>query len=227
MNEQVIDDLFNQAVSKGYKKSREEFVNLLHTNDAVLNDMYSYVQSKGYQKGIEDFSGLVGKKKGGTASISEVGSLDLPSGEKDTALERTFGKNTVTNWLGDIYRAYEGGAAKVDVVDPTMNIFGKKAAEIDEDSLKEFVEYTNKLKNVPVTDELKEYYKSVENAGGGFMNSIIEAIKNPAIIPQLTVDSFSMLIPVTGEGVSTYGLGGAAAGAGTGAVQRRRRVGRP
>jgi hypothetical protein len=217
MNEQVIDDLFNQAVSKGYKKSREEFVNLLHTNDGVLNDMYSYVQSKGYQKGIEDFSGLVGKKKGGTASISEVGSLDLPSGEKDTALERTFGKNVVTNFFGDIYRAYEGGAAKVDVVDPTMNIFGKKAAEIDEDSLKEFVEYTNKLKNVPVTDELKEYYKSVENAGGGFTNSIIEAIKNPAIIPQLTVDSFSMLIPVTGEGVSGYGIGGAAAGAGTGA----------
>lgn len=222
MNEQVIDDLFNQAVSKGYKKSREEFVNLLHTNDAVLNDMYSYVQSKGYQKGIEDFSGLVGKKKGGTASISEVGSLDLPSGEKDTALERTFGKNLVTNWLGDIYRAYEGGAAKVDVVDPTMNIFGKKASEIDENSLKEFVDYTNKLKNVPVTDELKEYYKSVENAGGGFTNSIIEAIKNPAIIPQLTVDSFSMLIPVTGEGVSGYGIGGAAAGgtagAGTGAA---------
>jgi hypothetical protein len=217
MNEQVIDDLFNQAVSKGYKKSREEFVNLLHTNDAVLNDMYSYVQSKGYQKGIEDFSGLVGKKKGGTASISEVGSLDLPSGEKDTLIERTFGKNDFTNALGDIYRAYKGGAAKVDVVDPTMNIFGKKASEIDENSLKEFVEYTNKLKNVPVTDELKEYYKSVENAGGGFTNSIIEAIKNPAIIPQLTVDSFSMLIPVTGEGVSEYGIGGAVAGGGVGA----------
>ena len=222
MNEQVIEDLFNQAVSKGYKKSREEFVNLLHTNDAVLNDMYSYVQSKGYQKGIEDFSGLVGKKKDVTGLSTVDGTLDLPSGEKDTALERTFGKNAVTNFFGDIYRAYEGGAAKVDVVDPTMNIFGKKASEIDEDALKEFVEYTNKLKNVPVTDELKEYYKSVEDAGGGFMNSIIEAIKNPAIIPQLTVDSFSMLIPVTSEGVSTYGLGGAAAGttagAGTGAA---------
>jgi hypothetical protein len=217
MNEQVINDLFNQAVSKGYKKSREEFVNLLHTNDAVLNDMYSYVQSKGYQKGIEDFSGLVGKKKDGTASISEVGSLDLQSGEKDTLIERTFGKNDFTNALGDIYRSYKGGAAKVDVVDPTMNIFGKKASEIDDESLKQFVEYTNKLKDVPVTDELKQYYKSVENAGGGFTNSIIEAIKNPAIIPQLTVDSFSMLIPVTGESVSGYGIGGAAAGAVAGA----------
>ena len=217
MNEQVIDDLFNQAVSKGYKKSREEFVNLLHTNDAVLNDMYSYVQSKGYQKGIEDFSGLVGKKKDVTGLSTVDGTLGLPSGEKDTLVERTFGKNVVTNFLGDIYRAYEGGSAKVESVDPTMNIFGKKASEINDESLKQFVEYTNKVKNTPVTDELREYYKSVENAGGGFTNSIIEAIKNPAIIPQLTVDSFSMLIPVTDEGVSAYGLGGAAAGVGVGA----------
>ncbi len=106
---------------------------------------------------------------------------------------------------------YEGGSAKVESVDPTMNIFGKKASEINDESLKQFVDYTNKVKNTPVTDELREYYKSVENAGGGFTNSIIEAIKNPAIIPQLTVDSFSMLIPVTDEGVSAYGLGGAAA----------------
>ena len=106
MNEQVINDLFNQAVSKGYKKSREEFVNLLHTNDAVLNDMYSYVQSKGYQKGIEDFSGLVGKKKDVTGLSTVDGTLGLPSGERDTAVERAFGKNVVTNFLGDIYRAY-------------------------------------------------------------------------------------------------------------------------
>ena len=100
MNEQVIDDLFNQAVSKGYKKSREEFVSLLQTNDSVLNDMYSYVQSKGYGKGVEDFSVLVGKKKGVTDLSTVDGTSVLPSGEKDTALERAFGKNPVTDFFG-------------------------------------------------------------------------------------------------------------------------------
>ena len=218
MNEQVIDDLFNQAVSKGYKKSREEFVNLLHTNDAVLNDMYSYVQSKGYQKGIEDFNGLVGKKKGVTGSSTVDGTLALPSGEKDTALERTFGKNPVTDFFGDIYRSYEAGSSKVENIDPTMNIFGKKASEIDDESLKAFVESANKLSKTPVTDEMRQYQKDVEQAGGGFLNSIIQAVKNPGIIPQLVVDSFSMMVPITDEGVSSYALAGAAAAGGAGAT---------
>jgi GNAT superfamily N-acetyltransferase len=68
MDEQVIDDLFQRAVSNGYKKSREEFVKLLHSDDEVFSDMYSYVKAQGYKKTPDDFSVLVGKKKGGMAS---------------------------------------------------------------------------------------------------------------------------------------------------------------
>lgn len=217
MNEQVINDLYNRAVSNGYKKSREEFVSLIQTNDAVLNDMYSYVQSKGYGKGVEDFSILVGKKKSDTGLSTASGISALPSGEKDTLVEETFGKNRFTNWLGDIYRSYEAGSSKVESVDPTMNIFGKKASELDDASLQEFVRSYDKLSNAPVTDEMRQYQKEVQEAGGGFTNSIIKAVTNPAIIPQLVVDSFSMLIPITDEGISAYGLGGAAAGGGVGA----------
>lgn len=217
MNEQVINDLYNRAVSNGYKKSREEFVSLIQTNDAVLNDMYSYVQSKGYGKGVEDFSILVGKKKSDTGLSTASGISALSSGEKDTLVEETFGKNRFTNWLGDIYRSYEAGSSKVESVDPTMNIFGKKASELDDASLQEFVRSYDKLANAPITDEMRQYQKEVQEAGGGFTNSIIKAVTNPAIIPQLLVDTFSMMIPVTDEGVSAYGIGGAAAGGGVGA----------
>ena len=63
MDEQVIDDLYSRAVSKGYAKSKGEFVQLLHSDNEVFNDMYSYVKEKGYQKTPDDFSSLVGKKK--------------------------------------------------------------------------------------------------------------------------------------------------------------------
>ena len=63
MNEQVLKDLYDRAVSKGYQKSIEEFTALLQDNQDVLADNYSYVQEKGYQKSIEDFSVLVGVKK--------------------------------------------------------------------------------------------------------------------------------------------------------------------
>ena len=222
MNEQVISDLYNRAVSNGYKKSREEFVSLIQTNDAVLNDMYSYVQSKGYGKGVEDFSVLVGKKKDDTGLSTVDGTSALPSGEKDTLIERSFGKNAVTDFFGDIYRSYEAGSSKVENVDPTMNIFGKKASELDDASLEEFVKSYGKLANTPITDEMRQYQKDVEEAGGGFVNSLIQAVKNPGIIPQLVVDSFSMMVPFTDEGISEYGLAGAGAGAlalgGTGAA---------
>jgi GNAT superfamily N-acetyltransferase len=61
MDEQVVNDLFERAVSNGYSKSREEFITLLHNDNEVFNDMYSYVKSKGYQKSEQDFSSLIGK----------------------------------------------------------------------------------------------------------------------------------------------------------------------
>jgi len=70
MDEQVIDDLYNRAVSQGYKKSKQEFIALLHADNEVFSDMYSYVKAQGYQKSPDDFSVLVGKKKGGTVSAS-------------------------------------------------------------------------------------------------------------------------------------------------------------
>jgi hypothetical protein len=90
MDEQVIDDLYARATSKGYKKSRQEFISLLHSDDDVMNDMYSYVQSKGYRKDISDFKRLVGataqapvaapvKKKDITELPSEDGSLVSPT----------------------------------------------------------------------------------------------------------------------------------------------------
>lgn len=62
MDEQVIDDLYNRAVSKGYKKSKDDFIQLLRSDNEVFNDMYSYVKENGYQKTTDDFSVLVGKQ---------------------------------------------------------------------------------------------------------------------------------------------------------------------
>jgi len=71
MDEQVIQDLYNRAVSLGYKKSREEFVSLLQSDSSVQNDNYSYVQSKGYQKSMNDFLGLVGGGSGEGLGVFE------------------------------------------------------------------------------------------------------------------------------------------------------------
>ena len=84
MDEQVIDDLYARAKSKGYKKGRLDFIQLIQSDEDVFNDMYQYVQSKGYKKDSQDFSSLIGKteapavKKKDTASASVAGSLVSP-----------------------------------------------------------------------------------------------------------------------------------------------------
>ena len=89
MNEQVIQDLYDRAVSLGYKKSKEEFINLLHSDASVQADSFNYVKSKGYKKSMDEFLGLTGapvatqmtvekKSPDGTTMVSE--SEDSSSG---------------------------------------------------------------------------------------------------------------------------------------------------
>lgn len=96
MNEEVINDLYNNAVSKGYKKSREEFVSLLQSNDAVMNDMYSYVQSKGYKKGINDFKGLIGANVESPMATKPV--AEEPKKKEDTVSQFVAGGSELTKF---------------------------------------------------------------------------------------------------------------------------------
>lgn len=91
MDEEVINDLYSRAKSKGYSKSREDFVKLLHNDSEVINDSYSYVKSKGYGKDINSFYNLIGKvetepstqkKKFVSDSSLEDGSSELPKSTK-------------------------------------------------------------------------------------------------------------------------------------------------
>ena len=44
-----------------------------------------------------------------------------PTAEKDTAIERAFGKNEVTDFFGDLYRAWKTGAGQAATVDDAVS----------------------------------------------------------------------------------------------------------
>ena len=79
MDEKVLQDLFNRAVSKGYNKSIKEFTLLLNEDNDVLNDNYNYVKEQGYQKSIEDFKVLTGAVEGVKAIEPIVKKKDEPA----------------------------------------------------------------------------------------------------------------------------------------------------
>ena len=63
MDQEVLQDLFDRAVSQGYTKTIEDFAALISTDQEVLEDNFNYVTNNGYSKSIDDFGMLVGVKK--------------------------------------------------------------------------------------------------------------------------------------------------------------------
>ena len=93
MNEQAIIDSYNLFVQNGYKKSLQEYKQLLSSNPEALNDSYGLFQQNGYKKSLDEYKNLMGvspiktsgqepemssvfqKKNVITESPSEAGSL--------------------------------------------------------------------------------------------------------------------------------------------------------
>ena len=60
MNEQAIIDSYNLAVQNGYKKSVDDFKELLSSNQNALNDVYNLALQNGYRKSIDEYKVLMG-----------------------------------------------------------------------------------------------------------------------------------------------------------------------
>ncbi len=140
------------------------------------------------------------------------------SGEKDTAIERIFGKNEVTDFFGDIARAWTQGAEQAKTVDPSLDIFYEGNEATDEEVLK-FVEANQNLaKKDMESDEMKAFNKIYEEEGGGWWGFIKGAAMNPSTLSSMLVSSISSQVNSfrTSEQVAAAGTAGAGVGAGVG-----------
>ncbi len=133
MNEQALQDAYNLFVSQGYKKSIDDFKQLIATNPEALNDSYSLFKSQGYNKSVDDYKNLLGvssvagqpivKKKVTTALPSEVGSVvsSKPTEDKEVGfignLASSLDKAVLKGFIGEPIKALgtflEWGTSKV------------------------------------------------------------------------------------------------------------------
>ena len=92
-----------------------------------------------------------------TELVLETVSSDLPSAEKNTAIERTFGKNQLTDFFGDLYRAGVQGALQAEAVDPSLDLF-RQGEQSSDESINKFIETNQKIaaKNME-SDEMKSF----------------------------------------------------------------------
>ena len=250
MNEELLNNIWNYLTSQGQVQvSFEEWKNNVSDNQEIQINIHKYLTDKGeitntfdkwldntgLKKKVEEEEPTVPPEKIITESDSETGSSDLPEyesvlpsviaeTEKDTAIERSFlGKNFVTDFFGDIYRAAEQGVKQGAAVDDALKIFGK-GTNVTPENVQAFIEAQNALADTPESDEMRKFNADFDEAGGGVFGFIKALLQNRGqIIPQLFVSSVTaMMNPASlaaAGGTIVAGTGaGAAAGAPVGGV---------
>jgi len=140
-----------------------------------------------------------------------------PTGEKDTAIERQFGKNFVTDFFGDIYRARAQGLAQGATVDDALKVFAK-GEDISDEDLQDYINSINEMESYGSSDEMKEFQKIYEEGGKGVLGFVKGIYSNPSVITQLFTSSVAAMInPAVASGAGAGALAGAATGAALGA----------
>ena len=251
MNEEALNDAYGLFQQTGYNGSINDFNTLISTNNEALNDAHKLFVETGYSGSVEDFSSLVLGKPEGAQDVAapvapereykyteqlkplfEESSQDSDEvlrkakeyeEQNETWLESTFGKNTVTDFFGDIYRAAVSGYERGDVADESLDLLTGIYGDAD---IEEFVEVSNKANAIGQSEEMAKFNKEVDEEG---LWAFIK--KNPldviAIAPEIMVQSVAQLVgseTSVATGLGTVGgfttagaVGGAAAG-GVGAV---------
>lgn len=211
MNEEALQYSYDLFVKDGYNGTIEDYSQLLISNPEAVDYSYNLFNADGYTGDLNQFSELIGlKKKEEPDMVSEsaIGFSELPTGEKDTLLERTFGKNHVTDFFGDIYRAGVQGLAQGATVDDALKIF-YEGEDVDQEDLEDYISAVQKMESFQPSDEMKEFDEIYQKEGGGIMGFIKGVYKNPTVIPQIFTSSMAAMI---NKGSLAAGATGAATG---------------
>jgi len=239
-------DTFDDYVSEGIllKKESEEVVEdeiQQDTEAEVVGSVYEYdgnlygenALREAYPDTFDDYvsQGILVKKDEPKVDVEEAPFTAFKSQEENTLIEEMFGKNVITNAIGDTYRAINAGLAQSDAVDPTMDLMiaGDDATDRQ---LYEYIRINKELaKNQKIQDEMAAWDKAVDENGGGAYGILMATIENPGIAVPLMASSLATMVgslqseeviaaTVAGAGASAAVTGGigAAATAATGGI---------
>ena len=131
-------------------------------------------------------------------------------GEKNTWLEEMLGKNTVTDFFGDMYRAGAQGLGQGATIDDARRLFVSGSETSDAD-VEQYIAAVKNMDNYGMSDEMKSFNRIYEDNGGGVLGFMFGVAQNPSVIGQLFVSSVASM-------VNPEVLGGAAGGAALGAT---------
>ena len=198
-----------------------------YENDKYKQQVFSVIKDKGMFEGdFNSFSKAYSVPKAKPRVDKDGNDIMIggeSSQEENTWIEDTFGKNTVTDFVGDLYRGGKQGWAAGQSVDEALEIY-KKGKDLSDEDLQAFLDANKKMQEAGVSDEMLSYQKMYEENGGGMWGAIKAFAANPTIAPSVIVSSMSQMLSsaidseeVRGAAAASSGVG-AAAGAAIGST---------
>ncbi len=153
MEEEVIDYLYNWATSDGFKKSKEDFVKLLQTNDEVLSYAFDFAQKDGFKKDKNALGLLVGR----TATSAPVATTEPAKTETVTEPTKELRSEPMTTVKAQALPEKQVATPTVDMAKmPTMEVKSVEATPTKEEPMtaekKEAVKSDIESQLLPVTE---------------------------------------------------------------------------
>ena len=212
---EILNNIWN-TLSKDNKTESDfdTWKSNFYESTEVQKNVYNYLRENNYTK--SDPNTWVDNVNNDVASTEES-NIDKTNSskttEKDTAIERIFGKNVVTDYFGDLYRAAGQGVAQGASVEETFDIFSGK--NVTDEDIQAYINADIRIKQSGVSDEMQEYERIKNEAGGGvfgFMKGMIET--RGQVIPQVIISSAAALARTVfdSEEAAALGIAGATAG---------------
>ena len=131
--------------------------------------------------------------------------------DNDTWVERTFGYNWFTDFLGDMYRAGEVGALQGKTAGEAADLFVSGQGNLSRENIEQYVNAARDLRDAPVSDEMKDFQKTIDEYGGGVKGFLIGLVTNPSVAPAVVITSMrGMLNKAGAAGAATGGIAGSA-----------------
>ena len=141
--------------------------------------------------------------------------FDKDSQEENTAVEDYFGKNFLTDFMGDMWRAWDQGTTQGSGLSEALALW--RSNEVSDEEIQEFIDKQKELEAVGQTDEViqnqKDYDAAIANGNNPVSAWLQAAVKNPSWLLQVGITSAANLARslVDGPGITASVAAGAVA----------------
>ena len=238
MEDEILKNIWNELSSKGKTNSDfDAWKGNVYSSEEVQANVYGYLKDNGYTNSefndwkanvlpvktndsasadpaVESQSDTGSKSVSGSSASRDASDFENTQ-EKATAIERAFGKNEFTDFVGDIYRAWDAGTEAGGSVNEAFDVY--KGKDSTDKELYAFLDKTRSIEEKGQTDEMigvsekmaelkKEGYNGVSAFFGAWWN-------NPTAMLQYTVMSLSQMGRALVDSEEVAGTAAAASGA--------------